>query len=105
MIPGRNPIWVQFVSHKLLRLLTPYLVAIVGIWMILRTIMLLGAAPLSAQASVIAAMGLVGLWIFRANGRIAPRIRRAATEGVLLQKAVFVAGLNGMRGRWQVWDV
>ncbi|HLS46952.1 MAG TPA: glycosyltransferase, partial [Gemmatimonadales bacterium] len=25
LVPGRNPVWIQFVFHKLLRLLTPYL--------------------------------------------------------------------------------
>ncbi|MDZ7631453.1 MAG: glycosyltransferase [Gemmatimonadaceae bacterium] len=34
LVPVRNPIWVQFVSHKVLRLLTPWLVIALGAGMV-----------------------------------------------------------------------
>lgn len=99
VVPWRNPIWIQFVFHKLLRMLTPYLLAIIGIWLVIHA-----AAPLRGFLPVaFAAAALIAVWIWRAPTRLASRVRDLALEAVLLQFAVVVAGVNGLRGRWGVW--
>jgi hypothetical protein len=100
LLPWRNPIWVFFVFHKLLRLLTPYGVALMGLALIVRATAMLGvfALPMLALA------GGIGLWSIATRHRAGRTVRRVVLEGVFIQAAVFVAGLNGIRGRWQVWD-
>ena len=99
--PIRNPIWLQFVFHKLLRLVTPYLTLFVGIaaaWLIGSAII---ASPVSWQILSVAAMALLLVCLI-------PRVRRAAGAqiawGVALQSSVVVATINGVRGRWNVWQ-
>lgn len=100
LLPVRNPIWFQFVFHKLARLLTPYCLMLIAAWMLVR-----GAAALGGFALVAAALSLLmGFWLARTHTQIGGRIRRAVIEGALIQFAVIVAGFNGLRGRWQVWD-
>ena len=97
--PLKNPIWIQFVCHKLLRLLTPYfllLALIGGVWTVATRI------PVDALARSIAPVLLVvaaGLMIRRV--RVAAKNRLAWV--VALQSAVVVATVNGARGRWDVW--
>lgn len=100
LVPFRNPVWIQFTFHKLLRMLTPYAVAVIGIWMLLYA----GSLPLPAVATLGVATALfVGTAAFM-RPSLLRRARAAAVEGVLLQAAVVVASMNGIRGRWQVWD-
>jgi cellulose synthase/poly-beta-1,6-N-acetylglucosamine synthase-like glycosyltransferase len=101
MNPLRNPIWLQFVFHKLLRLLTPYLtlfVAIAAVW--LATAALL-ASPAGTRALPVAVLG-GGLLL------LVPRVRRIVRAqlawGMALQSSVVVATINGVRGRWDVWQ-
>jgi biofilm PGA synthesis N-glycosyltransferase PgaC len=99
--PFRNPIWLQFVFHKLLRLLTPYLcvfVALSAAWTVAATIL---ARPEGARAlAVVVFAGLVLL--------LRPRFRRIAHAqvawGLALLSSVVVATVNGARGRWDVWQ-
>jgi cellulose synthase/poly-beta-1,6-N-acetylglucosamine synthase-like glycosyltransferase len=98
--PLKNPIWPQFVFHKLLRMLTPYCAAFIVIWAFVRGLPLLGkSAPV-----FLAAAGLAVVWLVRTRTRTGSRIRQLAVEGTLLQAAVIVAGVNGMRRHWQVWN-
>lgn len=99
--PIRNPIWVQFVFHKLLRLVTPYLTIFIGIaaaWLIGSAII---ASPVSWQ--ILSGVALVMTLLC-----LIPRVRRVASAqiawGVALQSSVVVATVNGMRGRWNVWQ-
>lgn len=101
MNPLRNPIWLQFVFHKLLRLLTPYLtlfVAIAAIWVATAALL---ASPAGARALPIAVLG-GGLLL------LVPRVRRIVRAqlawGMALQSSVVVATINGVRGRWDVWQ-
>jgi cellulose synthase/poly-beta-1,6-N-acetylglucosamine synthase-like glycosyltransferase len=101
LLPFRNPIWVQFVFHKLLRMLTPYMLTVMAIWL------LVAAAEAARPATLVlgAIAGGVGLtWFLFTGRRWAERMRQLAVEGVLIQFAVLVAGVNGLRGHWQVWD-
>ena len=50
LLPGANPVWLQFVSHKIGRLLVPYaLVAMLVASAVLATMSLFYAAVFSAQ--------------------------------------------------------
>jgi cellulose synthase/poly-beta-1,6-N-acetylglucosamine synthase-like glycosyltransferase len=97
--PFRNPVWVQFVCHKLLRLLTPYLAALVALGVAWRV----GDALVHAESRVplIATVSLLGALV------LLPRLRRKfATQvawGIALQTSIVVATVNGLRGRWDVW--
>src|SRR5690606_26882581 len=65
LVPWRNPIWVQFVSHTLLRRLTRYLLMVIGVSMAVRLAAIVGAAPVSAQAAILVAAAGLGVWLLR----------------------------------------
>lgn len=99
LVPIRNPIWVQFVSHKVLRLLTPWLVmalvtGVVGAGWTLVSPTLLPMLLVATAAAMTAVL-------------LAPKTRgvavRAVVWGWTLQAAVVQATVNGLRGRWDVW--
>src|SRR5690606_6607503 len=54
LVPLRNPIWLQFTCHKLLRLATPYALAAVALWVAAVTVRELGAWALGGVAVVAA---------------------------------------------------
>lgn len=98
LVPGRNPIWFQFACHKLLRLLTPYFVLFLGVWLVAAGLSVASPAAtlIAASLATLATLAvLVGPWT---------RLRRLALEGALMQAAVVVAGYNGLRRNWRVWD-
>jgi cellulose synthase/poly-beta-1,6-N-acetylglucosamine synthase-like glycosyltransferase len=98
--PMRNPIWLQFVFHKLLRLLTPYLaaLALVGIaWAAVSMLLSMpGGVPILVLTVLLAAAVC-----------LVPRVRQSLKGrlawGVALQSSIVVATVNGLRGRWDVW--
>ena len=99
LVPLRNPIWFQFVCHKLLRLLTP--------WLLLAT--LAGAGVIAFQVAMRVPRYAVPAALAATAGVLAWRrarqtVRRAVVWVVALQAAVVVATANGMRGRWNVWS-
>lgn len=99
LVPVRNPIWLQFISHKVLRLLTPWLVfaLIAGV---------AGLALQAVPATQLRAL-LGGVVVSAVVVLLTPRTRyivmRAAAWGWSLQTAVVEATVNAMRGRWNVW--
>ena len=98
--PGRNPAWAQFMLHKLLRLLTPYWVLLIALWVGVEVIRLLPAAVLIGAG---AAAGLAVLWLWRGRGALAQRARSLAVWIMGLQAAVLRATYFGVRQRWEVW--
>jgi len=99
LAPWRNPVWLQFVCHKLLRLATPFLLVIA----------LVGAAPLwagwaaalwPAAAVVLALVAMAAV----ARPVLTRRILARATWAIWLQAAAIVATFNGLLGRWDVWQ-
>lgn len=99
LLPWRNPIWLQFTCHKLLRLLTPYLVLLLGAslaWLAVAVLWLLGGRAAIGGAAVLGALALVLPAVRR-------RVWRKAEWMVLLQAAAVVGTVNGLRGRWEVW--
>jgi len=98
--PGKNRMWWQFISHKVLRLLTPLAASCV----------LAGALLLFGRwGGIVAALGAVGLvlaWVARPReGAGAPGTGLWGTvrSGLGLFAALIVAALNAARGRWDVW--
>lgn len=98
--PVRNPIWLQFVFHKLLRLLTPYLAVV----------MLFGMAWAAVSALLSTTFGtqlLLGLALAGVMLCLIPRVRRMLKSqlawGLAMQSSIVVATVNGVRGRWDVW--
>ena len=98
--PLRNPIWAQFLFHKLLRFLTPYCALAIGAWCLVTTWPRL-TAPLGTSLSA-AAAALLCLLVLSADR--AGRVRHMMGQAVLLQAAVLVATFKGLRGRWDVWQ-
>lgn len=98
LVPVRNPVWVQFVCHKLLRLLTPWLA--------------LGVVVGTAGA-VLQRTGWTGVVIMLAAGALLAGLAIATGHGARLkgvivwlwsmQLSVIAATANGLRGRWDVW--
>ena len=96
--PLSNRIWLEFVSHKLLRLLTPFATAL----------MLIGLLV------VIGRSGIVVLLLLGAGAAIAVALRRQSSaagtiarlggSALMLQGALIVAAANAVRGRWDVWS-
>jgi len=99
--PWRNPIWLKFVFHKLLRLLTPYLAALIaisGVWTVLAMV----------ASSSIGPPILVGVGVLSALLCLVPHVRRVLRTqiawGLAMQSSIVVATVNGVRGRWDVWQ-
>jgi poly-beta-1,6-N-acetyl-D-glucosamine synthase len=99
LVPVRNPIWIQFVCHKLLRLLTPWCAAAFAI---ASALLVLRAAG-EAAPWLLGAAALGALWMLGGRDAIARRLRSAAAQFAALQAAVVTATVNGLRGRWDVW--
>ena len=94
--PLRNPIWFQFFCHKLLRLLTPYCALVIAIFM---------AATLASElASLTASRSVLRLVVLGTVVLTTHRLRAAIREALVMQCAIVVASLNGLRGRWEVWQ-
>lgn len=100
LVPWRNPIWLQFVCHKLLRLLTPYLVLAIGLslaWLTVALLWRLGGWTALIGAVAVAVVALAIPFVRR-------RVVRQLEWLVLLQAAAVVGTFNGLRGRWTVWQ-
>jgi cellulose synthase/poly-beta-1,6-N-acetylglucosamine synthase-like glycosyltransferase len=94
--PLRNPVWLQFVSHKVLRLATPYLLIVIAISVMVWV--LAGAGGRLALAAILTL--LLAAIVLPVASR---RIREAAVGTLLMQAAVMKATFNGLRGEWDVW--
>jgi cellulose synthase/poly-beta-1,6-N-acetylglucosamine synthase-like glycosyltransferase len=96
LMPHRNPVWAQFVSHKLLRLLTPYWLMVCAAWAVTMIAHQIGLPWLLAAVVLFAALLQVRSRPFRA-------LRSAVVSSILVQVAAVRATANGARGRWDVW--
>jgi cellulose synthase/poly-beta-1,6-N-acetylglucosamine synthase-like glycosyltransferase len=96
LVPFRNPIWVQFVFHKLLRLLSPFLLLVV---------VASGAAWLASALPVGLALAALGGLVVGSAVVLAAslRARTLAGEVMAMQAAVVQATRNALRGEWDVW--
>ena len=99
LVPFRNPVWFQFVFHKLLRLLTPYFVLVLAVWAAAHA----GLALVHYPTLGLAVVGFAVLASLVSGRRAAQAAWRAIVWGVALQAATVVATAYGLRGRWNVW--
>ncbi len=98
LVPFRNPVWLQFVSHKLLRLASPWVALVAGLSLVALLVRMLATVPLGW---VLAAGTLVvGAVFLPPSGR---RVRALARWVASLNGALVQASINGVRGRWDVW--
>jgi biofilm PGA synthesis N-glycosyltransferase PgaC len=96
LLPLRNPVWAQFVTHKLLRLLTPYWLLACVVWAVVALERQVGLVWLVAVVAAFAALLQLRSKPFR-------MLRSAVVSSILLQVATVRATANGARGRWDVW--
>jgi cellulose synthase/poly-beta-1,6-N-acetylglucosamine synthase-like glycosyltransferase len=99
LVPFRNPIFVQFVSHKLLRLLTPWLLLLLLYGAAGMLLSRIGSDAMLVLVSILAALAVVVLLWPATRGKLF----RALAWGWSLQAALVEATMNGVRGRWDVW--
>ena len=95
LLPWRNPIWPQFVAHKLLRFTSPVLV-LAGMAGVVGEGLLALRRPASVPVLAVALGGVVVL------AGVGPA-RRILRELLHLNLALLQATRNGLRGRWQIW--
>jgi cellulose synthase/poly-beta-1,6-N-acetylglucosamine synthase-like glycosyltransferase len=100
LMPVRNPIWLQFVAHKLLRLLTPYWLMAIATWAGSRS-----ARWLVANPRVTAGLAPAVVAASVARRGIVQRLWGGVLGALVIQAAVVVATFNGIRRRWDVWRV
>lgn len=93
--PFRNPVWMQFVSHKLLRMATPYLLALV-------TIGVLWKSGRSMSGGIASGLLLLGFALVAVLVSYGPS-RRLLREAMLMQASIVRATGNAVRGDWDVW--
>jgi cellulose synthase/poly-beta-1,6-N-acetylglucosamine synthase-like glycosyltransferase len=99
LVPWRNPIWIHFVMHKVLRLLTPLFLLIgltAALALVARSSPTIFAGVLAGGAALIAGehFALAG----RSN-----KLRRLLSWGFRLQFVPVMALTNGLRRQWAVW--
>jgi len=99
LVPGRNPIWTQFMFHKLLRLLTPYWLIGILAWPVVWFFRLLESQPHLATIPMVGVTALATM----TKSRVGRAAREIARWGIMLQAAVVVAVVNGVRRQWDVW--
>src|SRR5262249_12924358 len=94
--PRRNPAFFTFVSHKVLRLLSPGLLAGIGVASLLREGPLFGAAR--AAQVLLYGFALAGCFAQEATGAVAA-LSRAALAFVMVNIAILTAAFQLARGR------
>jgi GT2 family glycosyltransferase len=97
--PRKNRIWWQFMSHKVLRLVTP--LAVCGV--VAGGLLLLGRW--GGVLGVLGALGLLLVWAARPAraGAAGVGVLGSVRSGLALFAALVMAALNASRGRWDVW--
>jgi cellulose synthase/poly-beta-1,6-N-acetylglucosamine synthase-like glycosyltransferase len=99
--PFRNPVWLQFLFHKLLRLLTPYLAALVVLGLVVTIVGVVTSSPLALLVAMTVLVAFLGACL---HARVRRAVRTQIAWGVALQGSVVLAAVNGMRGKWDVWS-
>ena len=86
LLPWRNPVWIQFVSHKVLRLVVPWMLAA----MLISSVLLEGTVYRLAfcTQSLFYLVGLAGVW---AGARLPFRLVSAAASFLVLNAAAWLA--------------
>jgi cellulose synthase/poly-beta-1,6-N-acetylglucosamine synthase-like glycosyltransferase len=95
--PGQNRVWLQFVSHKLLRLLTPAFTGAAAIGAGLLAV----ASPAVAwlAAGMLALLAGLGITLWRRRP-----LWQFGRTAFVMHVALVTALANALRRRWDVWD-
>ena len=99
LMPWQNRIWWEFLSHKVLRLLTPVAIVFVVLGAVLVASSLL--LPAIAVAGVLGAFALVAS---RLRMPFAMSVARTVRSALMINGALLVATTNAFRRRWDVWN-
>lgn len=99
LVPWRNPLWLHFIVHKLLRLLTPVLL---GASLVALTTQVLLFGPSSLRMASTGAL-IFGVGTVALAAAASRRFRDQVLWIARLQLVPVIAILNGLRGRWAVW--
>lgn len=95
MVPWRNPIWLQFVCHKLLRLLSPYF--LIGIML---SCLAIATSMLPGPFGFLLALVMTAMVVWFAS----PNSPHSGLRSILLMfAAALVAGWHAASGDWGVW--
>lgn len=94
--PFRNPIWLQFMCHKLLRLATPWFLLMVAVG---GSAWLVTLLPPGTPLPIIGILFTASLAVYA----LSARMRRVTGELIAVQAAVLRATRNAVRGEWDVW--
>lgn len=99
LVPWRNPVWTQFICHKLLRVATPFLVVLAGIALIPPVVIALGRWLLPGGGIVLGV--IVATAVIRPA--TAGRLLRDLSWAMMLLMAPVPATYRAARRRWDVW--
>jgi hypothetical protein len=100
LLPWRNPVWSQFVFHKLMRIATPFLLVAGAIGMF--TVVMSQQLPWLIWIGLCGLVGLLAIGALLAPARSRRWLANIAWA-LLLLCAPLVAVWNATRGRWDVW--
>jgi cellulose synthase/poly-beta-1,6-N-acetylglucosamine synthase-like glycosyltransferase len=98
--PFRNPVWFQFVCHKTLRLLTPWLALAAAASAAAMATLAWPRGVAAILAGALACMAIAAL----AAPRLVRMARTAVAWGWAANGALAQATVNGLRRRWDVWS-
>lgn len=99
LAPWRNPVWIEFWCHKVLRLATPIALALAGIGIV-------GLLASTIPALLVWGVGLAiaaALLLAAASPPLARRCLSPLIWTGTLTAATFMAAWKGLRGDWDVW--
>jgi cellulose synthase/poly-beta-1,6-N-acetylglucosamine synthase-like glycosyltransferase len=100
LVPWRNPIWVDFFFHKLMRIAAPYVFLLgvfgTGWWVLVR-----GGPAVRWAAAVCIVAGLAAV---AAAVALRPALARSLVSASRLFLAPVLAARNALQGRWHVWS-
>jgi len=100
LLPWKNPVWIQFTCHKLLRIVTPYLVLIGAIGVLPRLLARTSTMGMLGLAAV-AALAVLLTFIVRPDGL--KQLGAQLVWAAWLHVAPIQATLNAVRRNWDVW--
>lgn len=99
LFPWSNPVWGHFFVHKILRLLTPLILAVGALataaWLVPR-------APEFVLGSIVLALGIAAVILLVSPAKFRKLWDQAAWASRLMIIPL-IAIANGIRGRWSVW--
>ncbi len=99
LAPWRNPAWLQFWCHKVLRLLTPLALALMVVGVVGAALAMAGPALGWVLGGLAGAILLLAM----APGRHGRRVREGLRWVLTMMAAMVVATGNAVRGNWSVW--